>query len=157
MTTINHVQQDHGPSRILRLIVSTFFALPKPVRLFLQRIGAVALAFEVRSLVHRISAPHSQTTLIWGMESVGHVRMLNLGAVEHSAYQLEIGNTKPSCKQGIRLLSESRPWLSLADAELFAQGWYQAARIYTGKPEVGTAIDGVLPPFVPVFEYPLSD
>src|ERR1017187_9700155 len=104
-----------GHSRIVFRRDSTA-SLWKTVLSWCQRFVLLPVPREIRSLYHRIVLEKRTGTV------------LPYQAVQQSLPRLEVCDppVEPPCSYGIRALAKERPWLTIADCELFLQGWFQS-------------------------------
>ena len=83
---------------------------------------------EIRSLFHRIALERRIAGYLHFEEVYRSVPRLE-ALCDGSGNQTE----QHSYIEGIQALSKERPWMTLADTELFLQGWFQAEKCAMGK------------------------
>ena len=101
-------------------LASTAASLRYSLLLWLQNCGALAVLREIRGCYRRI---------YFLLETGLDTSPLRFEAVRSSVPVVDFDacpTETHGCIRGIQTLEKVRPYLTLADAELFAQGWFQA-------------------------------
>jgi len=109
------------PSRKLSRPASMMASLRKAVPSWCRRFALLSVPREMRSLYHRIAL----------QKRTGPILMYQ--SVRQSLPHLELCDqpAEPPCSYGIRALAKARPWLTIADCEIFLQGWFQSEQYRT--------------------------
>lgn len=102
--------------------VSTWASLQGTVLSWFHAVGVRPVLLEICSCYHRILLRRK----IGSSLSPEAVRQSLPSLAPRCDSASQIGGH--SCIEGIQALSKERPWLTLADCELYLQGWFQAER-----------------------------
>lgn len=109
------------PSRKVLRPISMMASLRKSVLSWCRRFALLSVPREMCSFYHRIAL----------QKRTGPILMYR--DVRQSLRHLELCDqpAEPPCSYGIRALAKDRPWLTIADCELFLQGWFQSEQYRT--------------------------
>jgi hypothetical protein len=104
--------------------VSKWTSLRGSLLSWFHAVGVRPVLLEICSCYHRILLRRRIGSRL-AFEAVRRSIPL-LSAIDDSASQ----TGRHSYIQGIQALEKERPWLTLLDAELYLQGWFQAEKVY---------------------------